>query len=90
MHTKTIIRVVYSVALFVSAQFFPWFVAAAIGLVGFFAFERYYEGVAAGVYLDLLFGTGGKAAFGIPALFTAGAAIAYAIQYYVRKHVRRL
>ena len=42
--------------LFTSVLFFPWWVTLCVGSLSFFLFSGYYELIAAGLLIDLLYG----------------------------------
>ncbi len=49
-------RIYFDIFLFVSLFFLPWWFSVIVILIGFYLFERFFEGAIAGFSLDLIFG----------------------------------
>lgn len=49
-------RVLFSVFLFLSVFFFPWWFTIALSVFGIFFFKSFYEALIVGVFMDTLYG----------------------------------
>ncbi len=48
-------RILFSVALFISILFLPWWISLLLALLFLFMIERYYEIVVFGLAMDILY-----------------------------------
>ncbi len=63
-------RVAACVGLLLSILFLPWWLTVIIVLLCFFRFRWFFEGVVAGLLMDLLYGVPVPDLQGIPFIFT--------------------
>lgn len=53
-------RIFFDIVLFLSVFIFPWWVGAILALLGMFLFKEFYEFLAFGVILYILYAIPGK------------------------------
>jgi hypothetical protein len=58
-------RLVYTIVVFVSIVFLPWYIYLTLLCIGTFVFRQYSEAVVGAVVADLLFGFPGGSIFGL-------------------------
>ena len=82
------LRFFYGFVLFLSLFFAPWFVTAALGLIGFVLFDAFFESVVIALIVDLLYGADNLYFYDFHFVMTLGAVIGLALSQFVRRFLR--
>lgn len=82
------LRIFVNIILFLSIFYLPWWSTIFFILLGTFLFRNFYEGIFAGLLLDLLYGTGVKEFYGVWFVFTASTLIFFVIGERLKKNIR--
>lgn len=65
-------RIIFDIILLIALFFVPtWWVLLGLGLVGVFLFSSFYEFIALGFMVDILYETGGVLGFGVTGFLAA-------------------
>ena len=81
------IRIIYNVSVFVSVLFLPWWVPATLCVFGIVMFSKYYECVAFGTIMDLLYGME-TLVYGVPIVFTLASFVLFILNRRFKSQVR--
>jgi len=71
------LRIFINVLILLSIFYLQWWITVFFILFGMFLFTNFYEGIFAGLLLDLLYGTGAKEFYGIWFVFTSTTLIVF-------------
>lgn len=81
-------RIVFNIFLVASVIYMPWWVTAVLAVAGVFMFKRFYEIVAVGVLMDLLYGVPAPRFFNFWFVFTIGSLAVYLAAMKVKESLR--
>lgn len=79
-------RIIFDLILFCAIFYLPWWVVAILAFIGAFVWPMYYEIIAFGLLVDVLYGTNSATFGGLAGVFTA-VVVLFAASY-ARKAVR--
>lgn len=83
-----ILRLCLDIVLLGSVLFLNMWVTLILTLIGLFVFRNFYEAIAAGVIMDLLYGTPLARFDGFSYISTALAIFMFAMLAYIRRRLR--
>ncbi len=81
-------RIFFTIILLGAVMFTPWWFVLALSLFGVFYFSTYYEIIAIGILVDLLYGIGGGIFSGYGLLgFTSAVVICFSFER-IKREIR--
>ncbi|MEK7556075.1 MAG: hypothetical protein AAB523_02175 [Patescibacteria group bacterium] len=81
-------RAIADVCILLSVLYAPWWVTAFIGILFVFYFSNYYELIAAGVLVDVLYGNNSTPLFHIPFIFSIDSVVFYVLVQFLKTKMR--
>ena len=81
-------RITIDIILFLSLFIMPWWVSYAIAIVGIFFFADFYEIIALGFIIDIVYGTPNTLFFGIQFANTLSAVLLFAAVTFIKNRMR--
>lgn len=82
------LRIFINILILLSIFYLQWWITVFFILFGMFLFRNFYEGIFAGLLLDLLYGTSVKEFYGIWFVFTGITSIFFILIEFLKKNIR--
>lgn len=79
-------RVTVNILLLFGILYLPWWLSVGVAIAASFWFHRYYELIAVGLLIDLLYGQGSGHFF--PFMVTAGTVVLYGVIAFLKTKLR--
>jgi hypothetical protein len=80
-------RAIFDVIFFISILIFPWWIPFALAFVGIFVFPHFYEFIAGGVLIYVLYAVPGSGLFSSPVWFPFILSLVYIVIQLLRQHI---
>lgn len=80
-------RILFDSILFLSLFVAPWWVSSILALAGIFFFGNFYEIIAAGYIVDLVYGSGNGTFADVPFVSTLAAGLLFAGGSFIKKRL---
>lgn len=81
-------RIIFDIIFFLSLFAAPWWASLAIALVGIFFFNDFYEIIAAGFIMDIVYGTSNAPVIGVRFIGSLTAIALLAGGTFIKNHIR--